>query len=86
MEPERAADLVRKLRAKARSTTFPEEAKLLTDKADKLAKRYRITEEVPSVRQARPWPPRGARRPPYYARRPARAPDPGVNGAGDLTF
>jgi hypothetical protein len=47
MEPAKAADLVAKLRAKAASTTFPAEAKLLTAKADKLCRRYHITERAP---------------------------------------
>lgn len=62
MEPAKAADLVRKLRAKAASTTFPEEKKLLTQKADKLARKYRVDEKSftyfsPAPGLFRPWDP-----------------------------
>jgi hypothetical protein len=53
VEPDKAADLVRKLRAKAASTTFPEEEKLLTAKADKLCRRYRIVERPPEPEPSR---------------------------------
>lgn len=54
MEPAKAADLVRKLRAKAASTTFPQEAKLLTAKADKLARKYRVDERPRRPRVTNP--------------------------------
>lgn len=57
MEPEKARDLVQKLRAKAASTTFPEEAKLLTQKADKLARKYHVRAEPPPRRHRRVWRP-----------------------------